>query len=209
MKLPGITAWLFAMLLSSGCASDGSTDDESLLLNVDNLWQGGVPVASEFSSCPGEGITSLLIPYSILEDEVLQIELYGCWLDANLITCDSDGAFGEARIDTQSNKVNISLWKGDYPYETCNSQAPEFGKYRTFEISGPWPRGELEIVVQNSDEDQLASNWRVLTPAQQVRGPERSLELQQLPEVEEVYFSPNEGAAYRKVDQRVFRSVMR
>jgi len=54
---------------------------------------------------------------------------------------------------------------------------------------------------------KLASHRRVLTPAEQARGPELSIELQQLPGVEEVYLSPEEGAAYMKVDKRVFRPL--
>ncbi len=53
---------------------------------------------------------------------------------------------------------------------------------------------------------KLASHRRILTPAEQARGPELGAELQRLPGVEEVYLSPDEGAAYMKIDKRVFRS---
>ena len=52
---------------------------------------------------------------------------------------------------------------------------------------------------------KLASHRRVLTPAEQARGPELSAELRLLPGVEEVYLSPDEGAAYMKIDRSVFR----
>jgi len=53
---------------------------------------------------------------------------------------------------------------------------------------------------------KLASHRYVLSPTERARGHEMSAELEQLPGVEEVYLSPDEGAAYMKVDKRVFRS---
>ena len=155
MRSFGITAWLIAMLLSSGCSSDGTTDEESLLLDVDNLWQGSVPVEYDILgfSCRADGITNLLIPYSISANSPLQIELYGCWLSSDLIECNSDGKFEEAQVSTDGNKVSLSLRKGDWPEENCPSIAPEFRKYHTFEINGAWQPGELEIVIQNSGVD--------------------------------------------------------
>ncbi len=52
---------------------------------------------------------------------------------------------------------------------------------------------------------KLASHRRKLTPAEQARGPELGAELRKLPGVEEVYLSPDEGAAYMKIDKSVFR----
>jgi len=53
---------------------------------------------------------------------------------------------------------------------------------------------------------KLASHRRLLTPAEQARGPELGVELRMLPGVEEVYLSPDEGAAYMKIDKSLFRS---
>jgi len=53
---------------------------------------------------------------------------------------------------------------------------------------------------------KLTSHRRTLSAAEQARGSELSAELRLLPGVEEVYLSPDEGAAYMKVDRRVFQA---
>jgi len=51
----------------------------------------------------------------------------------------------------------------------------------------------------------LASHRRPLSPEEQARGPAMQEELANLPGVEEVYLSLEEGAAYMKVDKRIFQ----
>lgn len=53
---------------------------------------------------------------------------------------------------------------------------------------------------------RLASHRRQLSEAEQQRGPAIVAELQELPGVEEVFLSPEEGAAYMKVDKRLFET---
>jgi len=62
------------------------------------------------------------------------------------------------------------------------------------------------VLLRFSPPRKLASHRRVLTPAEQARGSELSAELSLLPGVEEVYLSPDEGAAYMKIDKSVFQS---
>jgi len=146
-------AWLIVMLVSSGCESDGTSDGESKSLDVDNLWQGDVPGEYEINRNNGlaclSGETSLLIPYSTSVNSSFQIELYGCWMNSNLITCSPGETFVEAQIDADSSKVRISFTKKDWVGE-CQAIPPSFAKYHTIEINGSSQRGELEIVVQNS-----------------------------------------------------------
>ena len=62
------------------------------------------------------------------------------------------------------------------------------------------------VLMRFNPPRKLSSHRRILSPLEQARGPELAAELQLLPGVEEVYLSPDEGAAYMKVDKNVFRS---
>ena len=63
------------------------------------------------------------------------------------------------------------------------------------------------LMLQFKTPRKLASHRRMLSPLELARGPELAVELRLLPGVEEVYLSPDEGAAYMKVDKSVFRSA--
>ena len=62
------------------------------------------------------------------------------------------------------------------------------------------------VLLRFNPPRKLASHRRILSPLEQARGPELAAELRLLPGVEEVYLSPDEGAAYMKIDKNVFRS---
>ncbi|MCH9812605.1 MAG: hypothetical protein K0U47_01535 [Epsilonproteobacteria bacterium] len=150
MKYHILKVWLIAMLLLSGCSSD-KEQVEYMALNVDNLWQGSVPVKYENIGIDCQkGETDVLIPELITSEEPLQVVLYGCW-QLDLITCDQ-GIFKEAKINRDGiNRVVISLWKEGLPSNDCPADEPQFRKQHTYDINGSWQSGEIEVVIQNLD----------------------------------------------------------
>ena len=123
-------------------------------MDVDNLWQGSVPVeyVNMETACRSAN-PSLLIPFAISENSLLQIDLYACWVGAGLTRCTNSKSFEEAQVVTDGNKVTVSLRQSDWLQDTCPAKAAEFAIFHTIEINEQWQSGELEIVVETSGDD--------------------------------------------------------
>ena len=144
------------MLFNVGCTNNSSSDESGQIefMDVGNLWQGSVPVEYEnmVTACQSAK-PNLLIPYAISENGLLQVDLYACWVGTDLTSCTDAKSFEKAQVDTDGNKVTVSLRQSDWPQDICPLQAAEFVRYHTIEINEPWQRGELQIVVETSGDD--------------------------------------------------------
>jgi len=157
MKTFIATILLSLILFNVGCASESTLNEASQFerINVDNLWQGSIPVGYENreTACQNTKEPNLLIPYAVSKNSPLQIDLYACWPSLSFMSCSTGEVFEEPQIETEGNKVHVSLWHSYFFEEECGGILGGLRKFHTIEINGPWQRGELEIVVQNSDDE--------------------------------------------------------
>ena len=179
------TLSIFAVIFWITACNDNTTNKRTVeTLKIKEIWQGNIPEKFQEAllvyspgSCGNDilvGDTFLLLPEKISTTETLHVQLYGCWSRSSP-NDPADYIIGEKAFNaiscyvfykgldinrTNKNQISLTVQQHVYPEPKdalCVTAGKTFEKRQTYDINSSWQSGELQIVIQNPDDQNLTA----------------------------------------------------